>query len=123
MTLQELYQQIDGNYDHAVMIMRMEKLIIRYLSKFPKSAVNEALQAAGETMDPASLFDAAHAMKGVCANMGLDNLSAMASEFTEEFRPGSARRLSDCEVKARLAAIDEKYQLTVEGIHQFESSL
>ena len=48
MTLQELYQSIDGNYDRAVQIMRMEKLIARYVSKFPKSGVNEALQEAGK---------------------------------------------------------------------------
>ena len=41
MTLQELYASIDGSYDHAVQIMRMEKLINRYLSKFPNSGVYE----------------------------------------------------------------------------------
>ncbi len=56
MTLQELYASIDGNYDHAVQIMRMEKLINRYLSKFPNSGVYEALAAAGESMDPTALL-------------------------------------------------------------------
>lgn len=120
MTLQELYASIDGNYDHAVQIMRMEKLINRYLSKFPNSGVYEALAAAGESMDPTALFESAHAMKGICANMGFDKMSAAAGEITEEFRPGSTRTLSDDEVKARIADIGVMYQHTVDGIRQYE---
>ena len=120
MTLQELYASIDGNYDHAVQIMRMEKLINRYLSKFPNSGVYDALAAAGESMDPTALFESAHAMKGVCANMGFDKMSAAAGEITEEFRPGSARTLSDEEVKARIADIGVMYRHTVDVIRQYE---
>ncbi len=120
MTLQELYASIDGNYDHAVQIMRMEKLINRYLSKFPNSGVYEALAAAGESMDPTALFESAHAMKGVCANMGFDKMAAAAGEITEEFRPGNTRSLSDDEVKARIADIGVMYRHTVDGIRQYE---
>lgn len=120
MTLQELYQNIDGNYDHAVQIMRMEKLIARYISKFPKSGVNEALQEAGRTLDPARMFETAHAMKGVCANMGLDKLSAAAGEICEAFRPGNVRSISDDEIRARLAEVDAMYQRTVESIRSYE---
>ena len=120
MTLQELYASIDGNYDHAVQIMRMEKLINRYLSKFPNSGVYEALAAAGESMDPTALFESAHAMKGVCANMGFDKMAAAAGEITEEFRPGSTRTLPDDEVKARIADIGVMYRHTVDGIRQYE---
>ena len=120
MTLQELYASIDGSYDHAVQIMRMEKLINRYLSKFPNSGVYDALAAAGESMDPTALFESAHAMKGVCANMGFDKMAAAAGEITEEFRPGNTRSLSDDEVKARIADIGVMYRHTVDGIRQYE---
>ena len=120
MTLQELYASIDGSYDRAVQIMRMEKLINRYLSKFPNSGVYESLAAAGESMDPTALFESAHAMKGVCANMGFDKMAAAAGEITEEFRPGNTRSLSDDEVKARIADIGVMYRHTVDGIRQYE---
>lgn len=123
MTLQELYASIDGNYDHAVQIMRMEKLINRYLMKFPNSGVYDALAAAGESMDPTGLFESAHAMKGVCANMGFDKMSEAVGEITEEFRPGNARKLSDDEVKAKIAAIGGMYQRTVDGILQYGKTL
>ena len=120
MTLQELYQNIDGNYDHAVQIMRMEKLIARYISKFPNTGVNEALQEAGKTLEPAKMFETAHAMKGVCANMGFDKLSAAAGAICEEFRPGNARSISDDEIRAKLAEVDAMYRRTIEGIHAYE---
>jgi len=123
MTIAELYEMIDGNYEHAVQIMKKDKMINKYLLKLSNSGVYEQLMAAGESMDPTALFESAHAMKGVCGNLGLDNLSNMASEITEEFRPGSARSLSDEEVKAKLAAVDDLYQKTADGIRQYEESM
>jgi HPt (histidine-containing phosphotransfer) domain-containing protein len=123
MTLQELYVQIDGSYQHAAQIMKMDKLISRYVLKFPKSSVGEDLAAAGESMDPTRLFEAAHAMKGVCANMGFDKLSDAAREITEEFRPGNPRQRSDAEIKALLSEIDAMYKKTVAGIKEYEQSL
>lgn len=119
MTLKELYALVDGNYDHAVQIMRMDKLIDRYVRKFPAGGLNDALMAAGESMDPTRLFESAHAMKGVCANMGFDKLSEAVGLITEEFRPGNQRKHSDEEIKAMLADIDAMYKRTVAGIEQY----
>lgn len=123
MTLQELYTRIDGNYDHAVQIMRMEKLISRYVLKFPSSDLNGSLMEAARSMDPTQLFERAHAMKGVCANMGFDKLAEAVGEITEEFRPGNPRKYTDAEIKDKLARINDMYQRTIDGIHTYEQSL
>ena len=119
MTVQELYARIGGNYDQAVRVMRMDKLIERYISKLPNSGAYEALIEAGESMDGTKLFESAHALKGVCANLGLDNIAAAAGEVTEEFRPGAARKLTDDEIKAKIAKITSLYQRTLEGIRAY----
>ncbi len=120
MTIQELYENIGGNYAQAQKIMRMDKLIDRYIRKLSSSSsINEALKAAGEAMDPGGLFESAHAMKGVCANLGLDALAEAASELSEEFRPGNPRRFSDEEVKAKLSRIDGMYRKVINGIDQY----
>ena len=75
--------------------------------------------AAGESMNPTQLFESAHAMKGVCANMGFDKLAEAVGVITEEFRPGNQRKLSDEEVKSALADIDAMYKRTVAGIEQY----
>ena len=119
MTIQELYAKIGGNYEQAVKVMRMDKLIDRYVRKFPASGTCEKLVEAGQSMDPVGLFESAHALKGVCANLGLTEIAAAAGEITEEFRPGAVRKMTDDEVKRKIAEIDVLYQNTVKGIQEY----
>ena len=48
MTLQELYQNIDGDYDQAIRVLRIEKLMDKHIRKFNQNGVvKEVLAAAG----------------------------------------------------------------------------
>ena len=120
MTLQELYKEINGDYDQALRVMRVEKLVDKHIRKLTKNGVVESLLKAGETMDPVALFETSHAVKGVCANLGLVALSEAASEISEEYRPGNERHFSDAEVKEKLLALEELYRRTLEGISRYE---
>lgn len=120
MTLKELYSEIGGDYDQAVRVLRMEKLIDKHIRKLTKNGVVDGLLDAGKRMDPRELFEAAHAMKGVCANLGLVSLSEMASEIAEEYRPGNPRKLSDEEVSGRTRMIEELYKKISDGIRRYE---
>lgn len=120
MTIQELYKKIDGDYDQAIRVLRMDKLVDKHIRKFVKNGVLAELLAAGESMEPAGLFDAAHALKGVTANLGLIKLSSEASEIAEEFRPGKERKMSDEEVKSRIENIRNMYNMIEEGIKEYE---
>ena len=120
MTLQELYTNIGGDYEQAVRVLRMDKLIDKHIRKLTKNGVVAQLLAAGEDMDPTRLFETAHAAKGVCANLGLRTLSDMASEIAEEYRPGNPRKLSDDEVRDKLSEISDMYTRTAEGIQRYE---
>ena len=120
MTLQELYKEINGDYDQALRVMRVEKLVDKHIRKLTKNGVVESLLKAGETMDPVVLFETSHAVKGVCANLGLVALSEAASEISEEYRPGNERHFSDAEVKEKLLALEELYRRTLEGISRYE---
>ena len=122
MTIEELYGMIDGNYERALQIMRKDKMINKYLMKLAGSGVYEGLMQAAETMDPAPMFESAHAMKGVCSNLGLDKLADIVSEVTEEFRPGAARSFSDEEVRQKLDTVGELYTRTLDGIRQYEEN-
>ena len=121
MTLKELYALIGGDYDQAVRVMKRDKLIDRYVRKLKNSNVGEALSEAGAAMDGQKLFESAHAMKGVCGNLGLTALANAADAITEEFRPGNPRTLSDAEVAARLTEIDAMYKKAVAGIERYEN--
>ena len=88
MTLKELYESIDGDYEQAVRVLRMDKLIDKHIRKFTKNGVVEKLVVAGKARDAAEIFECAHALKGICGNLGLKSLADPASELAEEFRPG-----------------------------------
>lgn len=122
MTLQELYQSIGCDYEQAARVLRMDKLIDKHIRKFTTNGVVEALLAAGETMDATALFETAHAVKGVCANLGLTPLANAAAEITEEFRPGHGRTLSDAEISEKLRKLGEQYRRIAEGIRRYEEN-
>ena len=122
MTIRELYQTIEGDYDQAIRTLRMDKLLDKHIRKLAHNGVIERLFDAGDVMDPNELFEAAHAIKGVTANLGLVKLSDAAADLTEEFRPGNARKMSDEEVKERIDSIREMYKVTIEGIQRYEET-
>jgi len=122
MTLEELYANIGGDYEQALKVLRMDKLIDKHIRKLTKNGVVDSLIAAGDTMDPTQLFETSHAVKGICANLGLTKISNAASEVSEEFRPGNPRTMSDEEVKQKLGEIAELYQVTAEGIERYASA-
>ena len=119
MTLQELYAQIGGDYEQVIRVLRVDKLIDKHIRKFANNGVIDNLLEAGKTMDPTALFEAAHAAKGVCGNLGLTNLADAASEIAEEFRPGHERKLTDDEVKERLDGIAVMYEAVAAGIADY----
>ena len=102
MTIEELYKVIGGDYEQALKVLRMDKLIDKHIRKLSQNEIFDNLLNAKESLDPVALFEASHAIKGVCANLGLVNLSRLASDIAEEFRTGSERKMSDDEVLERI---------------------
>ncbi|MBR6102709.1 MAG: Hpt domain-containing protein [Ruminococcus sp.] len=123
MTLRELYSEIGGDYDQALRVLRVEKLIDKHIRKLTSNGVVEGLVDAAKRMAHSEMFDAAHAMKGVCANLGLTALSELASEIAEKYRPGNPRKLSDEEVSARVARIEQIYTTPADGIKEVRREL
>lgn len=122
MTVQELYDSIGGSYDSAKRILQMDKLIGKFILKFLDDKSCEKLLTAWDAKDATAMFEGAHALKGVGANLGLNDLSAQASELAEEFRPGNERKLSDDEVTARVEALKAAYDKTIAGIQAFAAA-
>jgi len=120
-TLKELYETIGGDYEQALRVLRMDKLVDKHIRKYVKNGVVEKLVDAGNRMDPNEMFECAHAVKGISGNLGLRELSEMASEIAEEFRAGNVRRMSDEEVAKKLSDIDARFRTTADGIRAYEA--
>ena len=119
MTLKELYETIDGDYEQAIHVLKIEKLLDKHIRKVEGHNLVEKLVAAEATHDPAQIFDSAHAMKGVYANLGLTGLSAAAAKIADEFRPGNSRTMSDEQVAEKVHEIEEMFQKALEGIKAY----
>ncbi len=119
MTVQELYAAIGGDYDSAKRVLQMDMLIGKFVVKLLDDQSCQRLLAAADAGDAAGIFEGAHAMKGICANLGLNSLSQAASAIAEEFRPGSGRTMDQAELEARVRDLKAQYDRTVEGIRAF----
>ena len=119
MTVQELYASIGGSYESAKRILPMDKLIEKFIAKLPDDKSYGKLMDAHAAKNPEGLFEAAHALKGVLANLGLNDLSQRASVVAEEFRPGNSRTMSDADLDTHIKGLSEKFQTTIAGIRDF----
>ena len=122
MTLKELYAAFDGDYEAATKVLRVEKLIDKHIRRLPASGIFAGLNEAGASMDGERIFESAHAIKGVCSNLGLVNIAAVASEIAEEFRPGSSRTLTDEQVAEKVQSLDGMFQTAVKEIQAYAQS-
>ena len=120
MTLQELYQAMGGDYNQALRILRVEKLIDKHIRKLPNNKIFPAFAEAGKSMDSVALFENAHAIKGVCSNLGLVQMAEIASDISEEFRPGNQRKMTDAEVQEKVTRINDMFENAVREIQNYE---
>ena len=121
MTVQELYAEIGGNYENAKRTLQMDKLIAKFILKFLDEKSCEKLMAASAEGDEVSIFEGAHALKGVCANLGLDDLSSWAGVVAEAYRPGKPHTMDPATRDDILARIKQDYDRAIAGIQQFAS--
>lgn len=119
MTVEELYENMGASYESAKRVLQLDKLITKFILKYPTDDSFERIRSSWAERDAQGTFDGAHSMKGVCANLGLDDLSARASVLAEEFRPGNERTMDDAQVDAYVEELAQKQAMTLEAISAF----
>lgn len=87
MTIEECYSRLHGNYAEAKTRLMNDKLIERFILKFPSDPSMEALGEMIEAGDIPAAFRAVHTLKGVAANLAFTQLFRDASNLTEQLRP------------------------------------
>lgn len=86
MELKAFYAAVGGDDRQVLNRLPSEDMLRRFLHKFSKDPSHAELLSALAAQDFAAAFRAAHTLKGTAANLGLDDLSAAASELTEALR-------------------------------------
>lgn len=109
MTVLEFYKTIGGDYDGTVGRFLGEERVLKFLKLFLKdpSISNLKENMAAENYQEA--FRAAHTLKGVAANLGMDVMQQVSSDITEALRDGK-----DIEkAKALMPQLDEVCNETI----------
>ena len=94
MTVRECYEKIGSDFDKVLERMGSEALVKRFAIKFLEDKSFEELTESLKEKDGECAFRAAHTLKGVCANLGLDRLYEADSELTEKLRAAASKKSS-----------------------------
>ena len=73
MMLEELYQEIAGNYQDIRERLRKEERIEKFVLLFLKDTSYQDMLQAWEQGNLETAFRAVHTLKGVCMNLSFDN--------------------------------------------------
>ena len=86
MTVKECYEQMGSDYEGVLGRMGSEAMIKRFALKFLQNPSFNNLKENLEKNDGEEAFRAAHTLKGVCLNLGFDELYEASAEITEKLR-------------------------------------
>ena len=115
MNLEECYEAIDSDYDDVMRRLGSETLVRKFVLKFLDDTSFRGLKEGLENQDAELAFRSAHTLKGVCQNLGFDNLYEVSFDITEKLR---GRDTDGCE--ELFAKVTEQYEKTTDAIRMME---
>ena len=105
MTIEQCYAQMGGSFAEVSARLPSTRLIEKFVRKFPEDPSYAQLKQALAENSLTDAFRAAHTLKGVAANLGLERLRAAAADMTERLRsgdlPGAQALLAETEAAYR----------------------
>lgn len=117
MTIKEVYESIGANYRDAMERLPGEAFVTRFALKFLTDKSFQELQDALKAGDAETAFRAAHTLKGVCQNLGFENLYVPAAALTEALRGRTFDGVADL-----YPAVENEYNKTVNALKAFEAA-
>ena len=115
MTVKECYEQMGADYEGVLGRLRSEGLIKKFAKKFLDDGSFQSLKDNLAQGNGEEAFRAAHTLKGVCQNLGFDNLYQVSFDITEKLR---GRETDGCE--QLFAKVEDHYKKTTDAIHMME---
>ena len=113
----ECYQQLGGNLENVKTRLPSDSLIKRFIIKFLDDSSYSELCDALQKGQRDEAFRAAHTLKGVCANLGFDQLENSASALTELLRPKDIGIPE--EAVSMMKDVKHDYEMTVGAIRAY----
>ena len=113
MTIRECYDELGLDFDAVLSRLVNEKLVQKFALKFLDDPSFQNLKDALDSKDVETAFRAAHTLKGVCLNLGFDNLYPSSKDPTELLRAGSMDGYEDLFVE-----VEKEYNRTCEALRK-----
>lgn len=117
MTVKECYEAMNGNYEDAKSRLMTDKLIEKFMLKFPKDETMQQLNAALQAADYETAFRCAHTLKGVAANLGFTGLQSSSSALTELLRVSKSEPDA-----AMVQTVREDYALVLKTLEMYQNA-
>ena len=115
MTVRECYEKMGADYDGLLSRLGSEALIKKFAVKFLDDASFQELKDALASGEAEKAFRAAHTLKGICLNLGFDNLYKVSFDITEKLR---GKETKGCE--ELFAKVEDQYRKTTEAIRMID---
>lgn len=116
MNINECYQAMGADYEEVFGRLRSERLITKFVLKFPGDPSFSQLQSTLEKKNVEEAFRAAHTLKGVAQNLGFTPLYEATATLTEVLRAGNLP-----EDDNMMNAVAKEYERTVAAIEQLNA--
>ena len=111
MTVRECYEQMGADFDNVLGRLGSEQIVQRFALKFLNDTSYQTLEETLKEKNVEQAFRAAHTLKGVCLNLGFDNLYKASSAITEIFRAGELAGAEEA-----FEEVEKQYNITVNAI-------
>ena len=111
MTVKECYEQMGADYEGVLGRLRSEVLIKKFAKKFLDDGSFRSLKDNLAQKNGEEAFRAAHTLKGICLNLGLDRLYKVSALLTEKLR---GREFDGYE--EAYGEVKKEYQNTIDAI-------
>lgn len=120
MTMKECYAALGGDYDEVMGRLRSERLVQKFVLKFPSDGSYQLLCDSLAAGDRKEAFRAAHTIKGVCANLAFNDLLASSEALTEALRDGRPPQPGE---EALIQRVKEDYERVIEAVRAFQEGV
>lgn len=115
MTLKECYEVFGGDYESVLSRLMTEGLVKKFLLKFPQDKSYELLITSLDAGNYEEAFRAAHTIKGICQNLGIESLLSSVAPLTEELRDGKGNFSAEL-----LDKVKDDYRIAVSAVNSID---
>lgn len=119
MLLKECYESFGGDYESVRNRISQEEIIRKFLIKFLSEPSYDNLCKTLATEEYEEAFRAAHSLKGVCQNLGFDQLEKSSSVLTELLRNSMEKQVDMEQCKVAFRKVSEDYKVVIDAITRF----